>query len=219
MERSIFISKNLSESNQIIKSLSETGWNVIARSLIRIQPLDFSIDSEDFQWLFLSSTNGADILFKSYTPNKDVKIGAAGNATAKAVRKHGFEPTFIGQTGDMMAVGRELASKVKSKTILFAGAECGSTKIRLSIPEDQIRVISIYRTLLEENLSVPETDAVFLTSPSNAESYLNSTSLKGKTVIAIGQTTAEFLREKGLAKILVPQSPKEEDILKLLLSL
>jgi len=219
LKRSIFITRKLSAESVLRKKLTKNGWEVFAESLIRIISLDFSVEKQDFDWLFLSSSNGARIFLNTFTPKRKIKIGVVGEATAAAVRKFGFEPTFIGNTGNVDWLGKRFAKQIGTATVLFAGAESGSKKIRSFLPKDQIQSISIYRTTQRNDVSIPETSVVFLTSPSNAASYLKVNNLNGRIIVCIGQTTAEFVKNKGYSKILIPKSAAEVDVIDLLLHL
>lgn len=215
MKRSIFISRNLPEDSHLLSYLLENDWAVHHRSLIEIVPVPFEV-TEETDWIFLSSSNGAHILFERYTPSKNVKIGVVGKATAEAVRKHGFEPAFVGDSGNMHQVGHDFVLALGHKSVMFYGAEGGSEKLRSELPEKQVHFTPIYRTQLVENATIPETEVVYLTSPSNATAYLNNASLSGKKVIAIGNTTAEFLASKGISNIHIPSAPTEEHVIGLL---
>ncbi|MGB0369428.1 MAG: uroporphyrinogen-III synthase, partial [Flavobacteriales bacterium] len=83
MKRSIFISRNLSESSPLLQFLATNNWDVHHQSLIEIESLKFSI-ADELDWIFISSSNGAKILLQSYTPTPQTKIGVVGEATAKA---------------------------------------------------------------------------------------------------------------------------------------
>lgn len=215
MKHSIFISRNLPAESLLLGFLNENNWEVHQQSLIKIEPIPFTIEKE-FDWIFIASSNGAKLLLKSYTPPESTRIGVVGEATAKAVKSFGIFPDFVGKTGNMNELGDSLARTIGKSSVLFAGAEGGSERIRSAVPLEQRTFISIYRTVMVDNASIPETEVVFLTSPSNAASYLKSGSLKGRTVIAIGTTTADFLRSKGITKVLTPASPSEEDVIALL---
>lgn len=215
MKRSIFISRNLPANSLLLNFLNENNWTVHHQSLIHIEPIPFKIE-EEYDWIFIASSNGAKLLLSSFTPSDSTKIGVVGEATAKAVKAFGIFPDFIGKTGDMKHLGDMLARTIGTNTVLFAGAKGGSEKIRSAIPEKQHTFLPIYRTILVAEESIPETDVVFLTSPSNAKSYLKSASLKGKKIIAIGNTTADFLSQQGAKNVLIPASPTEQDLIELL---
>ena len=218
MKRSFFISRNLSESSLLLNFLKDNEWQVHCQSLIKIEPVNFNIETET-DWIFISSSNGARILLESYSPPINTKIGVVGEATGKAVKQFGFEPAFIGTSGDMEKVGPAFAKVLGQDSVLFVGADRGSEKLRNCLPANQVSFVPIYSTKLLANQDLPITDVVYLTSPSNAEAYLSVNSLIGKTVIIIGHTTAEFLELKGIENILIPKSPKEEDVVEVIKSL
>ena len=215
MKQSIFISRNLSSDSKLLEHLSTNNWEVHSQTLIRIEPIPFEVEGE-YNWIFIASSNGAKLLLNSFDVPDRTKIGVVGEATARAVKSFGIFPDFIGKTGNMNELGDALARTIGKTSVLFVGAEGGSEKIRSAIPSNQRTFLPIYRTLLVENVTIPETEIVFLTSPSNAKSYLKNASLEGKVIIAIGNTTADFLKQQGAKNVLIPSSPREEDLIELL---
>ena len=215
MKQSIFISRNLSADSKLLEHLNTNGWEVHSQSLIRIEPIPFEVEGE-YDWIFIASSNGAKLLLNSFSVPDKTKIGVVGEATARAVKSFGIFPDFIGKTGNMNELGDALARTIGKTSVLFVGAEGGSEKVRSAIPSNQRTFLPIYRTLLAENATIPETEMVFLTSPSNAKSYLKNASLEGKVIIAIGNTTADFLKQQGAKNVLIPSSPREEDVIELL---
>ncbi|MDB4678224.1 uroporphyrinogen-III synthase [bacterium] len=215
MKQSIFISRNLSSDSKLLEHLSTNNWEVHSQTLIRIEPIPFEVEGE-YDWIFIASSNGAKLLLNYFDVPDRTKIGVVGEATARAVKSFGIFPDFIGKTGNMNELGDALARTIGKASVLFVGAEGGSEKIRSEIPSNQRTFLPIYRTLLAENVTIPETEIVFLTSPSNAKSYLKNASLEGKVIIAIGNTTADFLKQQGAKNVLIPSSPREEDLIELL---
>ncbi|MFC2176108.1 uroporphyrinogen-III synthase [Bacteroidota bacterium] len=218
MSPSIFISRNLENNSVLLNGLTKAGWLVASKSLVTITPIPFDLSTFEFDWLFISSSNGAKLVLENYVAHKPMKIGAVGEATAKTITTLGFEPQFIGQSGNMNEVGKQLAKVVGKERVLFAGAKNGSKKTQAFLNKSQVLFVPVYETAPLSKIVIPETDWVFLTSPSNAEAYLTVSSLKGKKVAAIGHTTAEFLAKHGCNHTLIPKSPKETDVLELLLS-
>lgn len=215
MKRSIFISRNLPEDSHLISYLLENDWEVYHQSLIKIQPIPFK-NNHETDWIFVSSSNGARILFENFKSPTSVKIGVVGKATAEAVRSFGLEPSFIGETSDMHEVGRHFVPVLAHKSVMFFGAEGGSEILRSELPDKQVFFTPIYRTELRMRVDLPETAFVYLTSPSNAKAYLDNASLEGKHIIAIGNTTAKYLTDRGINDIHIPSAPTEEHIVGLL---
>lgn len=215
MKRSIFISRNLPEDSHLLSYLLENDWEIHHQSLIEIQPVPFYVNHET-DWIFVSSSNGARILFTDYRPDATVKIGVVGKATAETIRSFGLEPSFIGKTGNMHEVGRHFVPVLAHKSVMFFGAEGGSEILRSGLPEKQVFFTPIYTTELKTGINLPETGYVFLTSPSNAKAYLNNASLEGKHIIAIGNTTAKYLASQVNTDIHIPTAPTEEHVIGLL---
>jgi hydroxymethylbilane synthase len=215
LRHSIFISRNLPEDSHLLSYLLENDWEVHHRSLIEIVPIPFEVTKET-DWIFVSSSNGVRILFEHYTPPEDVKIGAVGKATAEAIRQHGYEPSFVGDLGDMHEVGRHFVPVLAHKNVMFFGAEGGSEILRSELPDDQVYFTPIYCTAMVENTKIPETEFVYLTSPSNAKAYLNNATLEGKHIIAIGKTTGKYLAGRVITDIHIPSAPTEEHVIGLL---
>jgi len=215
LKRSIFISRNLPADSLLLYFLNENNWEVHHQSLIRIEPIPFEVEGE-YNWIFIASSNGAKLLLNSFSVPDTTKVGVVGEATARAVKSFEIFPDFIGKTGNMTELGDLLSRTIGKNSVLFVGAEGGSEKVRSAIPSNQRTFLPIYRTVLAENASIPKTEVIFLTSPSNAKSYLKNASLKERTVIAIGNTTAEFLKQQGAKNVLIPSSPREEDLIELL---
>lgn len=215
--RSIFISRDLDADDRLYVGLKEMDFRIFAHSLINIQPLPFSIPDTTFDWVFLASKNAANIFLKEFSGI--AKIAVAGKATAKAVREFDIEPAFVGSGGDMTKVGQAFAAKVGNSMVLFPMAEGGSGRIRSQLMPEQMIELPIYKTGLSTKIKIPETDMVFLTSPSNCRAYLQSGSLKEKKVIAIGTTTRDFLSDKGVNDVLVPDEPSSISVLRLIRNL
>lgn len=197
--------------------LKSAGFEVHAFSLIEIEEVVFVLPKFEFDWIFLASSNAAKTFLPSYSSS--VKIATAGPATAKAVKNLGYEVSFTGSGGDMIEVGKQFAKEVGTANVLFPCAEGRSKKIQLQFQAEQVIDLPIYRTIAKQDVEIPDTDIVFLSSPSNAKAYIENLELTGKITIAIGQTTKEFLIENGIENILVPETPEPGSILDLILSL
>lgn len=172
---------------------------------------------QGFEWIFLASSNAAGIFLPSYSGN--AKIGVAGKATAAEVRKLGFEVTFQGSGGNMDQVGKDFAEMVQNEIVIFPCAESGSKRIMSHLSDDQVLILPIYRTVGIHGPTIPLTDAVFLSSPSNAKVYLEHAARRADHTIAIGHTTAEFLMENGIEDVIIPENPEPRSILKCILAL
>ena len=207
----------MNEEGFLFSNLKEAGFQVYDYSLIKIEEIIFTLPKFEFDWVFLASSNAAKIFLPSFSGT--VKIAVAGSATAKAVTDLGFKVSFTGAGGNMTAVGQLFAKEANSSPVLFPCAEEGSKKIQHQLHEDQVIDLPIYRSVAKQDIEIPETSIVFLSSPSNAKIYLNHINPDNKTIVAIGETTREFLTERGIQNVLVPKSPEPNSILDLILGL
>lgn len=217
--KTIFISRDLPLHSPFRKELENAGWTVHAQSLINIVPLKFKVPEQPFQWVFFSSSHGADLFLHNYDGPVDFKVGAVGIATAAVVRTHGIVPDLVGESGDMLEIAHQLKDAVGDDTVLFAGAEHGSMRVRSRLSSGQVIMLPVYRTESIMDADIPDTDAVYLTSPSNARAYLAQHGTAGRQFIAIGTTTADFLKENGVEDVRIPKTPQQKHVLRLLLSL
>ena len=214
---SIFISRDLSSEDIFLNGLKEAGIQVYHQSLIQITPIPFKVPQQGFEWIFLASSNAAKIFLPSYSGN--AKVGVAGKATAAEVLKFGYEVDYQGSGGDMDQVGKEFAEMVQGESVVFPCAESGSKRVMSHLSDDQVTTLPIYRTVGIDNPTIPETDAVFLSSPSNAKVFLEHAARRADHVIAIGNTTADFLKENGIKDVVIPENPEPVSILKRILAL
>jgi len=217
--KTIFISRDLPLHSPFRRELEDAGFTVHAQSLINIVPLKFTVPEQPFQWVFFSSSHGADLFLHNYEGPKEFKVGAVGMATAEVVRTHGIEPDFIGTSGDMLEVAHELKHTVGDETVLFAGAEGGSDRVKSHLSAEQKILLPVYRTEPNMDAVIPDTDVVYLTSPSNAKAYLAQHDIAGKRFCAIGTTTADFLKEHGVGEVRIPKTPQKKHVMRMLLSL
>ncbi|MCF8258553.1 MAG: uroporphyrinogen-III synthase [Flavobacteriales bacterium] len=217
--RSIFISRDLPLHSLFRRKLEDEGWTVHAQSLINIVPIRFTVPARPFQWVFFSSSHGADLFLHNYEGPKDFKVGVVGTATAEVVRTHGIIPDFVGESGDMLEVAHQLKDAVGDETVLFAGAEHGSERVKSHLSGEQKMQLSVYRTEPDMAAEIPDTDVVYLTSPSNAKAYLARHRTDNRKFSAIGTTTADYLKEHGVKEVSIPKTPQQKHVLRLLLSL
>jgi uroporphyrinogen-III synthase len=217
--KTIFISRDLPLHSPFRRELEDAGFTVHAQSLINIVPLKFKVPERPFQWVFFSSSHGADLFLHNYDGPNDFKVGTVGLATAEVVRTHGIEPDFIGLSGDMLEVAHELKHAVGDETVLFAGAEGGSERVKSHLSSDQKILLAVYRTEPNMQADIPDTDVVYLTSPSNAKAYLAQHGMDKRTFAAIGTTTADYLKDRGVGEVHVPKTPGQKHVLRMLLAL
>src|SRR3954470_2672156 len=96
--------------DELVPRLEALGHEVVVCELIRIEPLgDDSIDASGYDWLVVTSRNGADELARRLIGGAR-EIAAVGPATADTARAHGLPvdlvPDEASQDGVLRALPR-----------------------------------------------------------------------------------------------------------------
>ena len=214
LPKKVFISRELSEYSYFKKSLVKHQIEVEARSLIRTVPTIHKIDSYIFKqadWIFFSSKNGIEYFFRlNPTLSKETKFGVVGRGSEDALKQLGKKVSFVGESSDTAEVAEEFAAIANGQTIVFPSAKDSLRTIQQGLSaETKIIDLTIYETILEENVAQTYADVLVFTSPSNVDAYFADNLLEpGQQVVAIGKSTGKKFEEMGVNYIL-PASPDE----------
>lgn len=214
LPKKVFISRELSEHSYFKKSLFKHQIEVEARSLIRTVPTIHKIDSYIFKqadWIFFSSKNGIEYFFRlNPTLSKETKFGVVGRGSEDALKQLGKKVSFVGESSDTAEVAEEFAAVANGQTIVFPSAKDSLRTIQQGLSaETKIIDLTIYETILEENVALTYADVLVFTSPSNVDAYFADNLLEsGQQVVAIGKSTGKRFEEMGVNYIL-PASPDE----------
>lgn len=156
------------------------------------------IDIPKTDWIFFSSPQSATLYLKHYSI-KALKIGVFGAGTEDVLIKNGIKPNFCGVAHERPSeIGKALAKRLSTnETILFPLSNRSNRSISKEIHADQRYERITYRTEFTPQHYSISPAAILFTSPSNYESYTQLNLIDNNTwVIAIGQTTARFIKGK-----------------------
>ena len=160
------------------------GHTAVLCPLIRVEPLgDDPIDASGYDWLVVTSANGAHELGRRGV--MATRIAAIGPGTAEALREHGLHADLVAQTHTQEGLRDELPPG----RALLAAAE-GARRDVLDAD-----FLPLYRTV-ELTPPAPVGDLVLLMSGSAARA-LAATGAR-IPVVAIGPQTAAAARAAGL---------------------
>ena len=151
-------------------------------------------------WIFFSSKNAVKHFFEQAQNLEGTKLAAVGKATSDELRRFNKRADFIGYSTDTQLTGKQFASVVGSKTILFPQAK-GSIKTiqKQFINPQQIIDMSVYETIKNNDKPVSYADIVVFTSTSNVEAYLEKNKINEKQkIVAMGDATANALKNLGI---------------------
>jgi hydroxymethylbilane synthase len=214
LPQKVFITRELSEHSYLRKSLVKHQIEVEAKSLIRTVPTIHKLDSYIFKqvdWIFFSSKNGIEYFFKlNPTLSKEIKFGVVGRGSEDALKQLGKIVSFVGESSDTTEVAEEFAAIANGQTIVFPSAKDSLKTIQQGLStETKIIDLTIYETILEEDVAQTYANVLVFTSPSNVDAYFANNLLEpGQQVVAIGKSTGKKFDEMGV-KYILPSSPDE----------
>lgn len=185
----VIVTRPRAQAQPLVERLEARGHEVVECPLIEIVHLsDAPIDCAGYEWLIVTSPNGADEIARRAV--NIPKVAAVGPGTAETLRKHGIEPAFVPTVSSQDGLLAEFP-RPEGK-VLFAAAQNSRRR-----PIDQLGAdfVALYRTELLSP-DPPEGDVVVLASGSAARAYAW---LGGAApAVSIGPETSRVARSVGL---------------------
>jgi uroporphyrinogen-III synthase len=183
------VTRPRAQARPLVERLEAAGLDVVECPLIEIERTsDEPIDAAGYDWLVVTSPNGADEIARRGVNLP--RIAAVGPGTAEALREHGIEPVFVPRESTQEGLVREFPER--GSRILFAAAEGAR---RHAIDALQADFVPLYRTRLLAP-EPPEGDIVVLASGSAARAYAG---VGGRApAVTIGPETTRVARSVGL---------------------
>ena len=162
----IIVTRPRDQAGPLAARIEALGHEVVSCPLIEIVPIDDGpVDTSGYDWLVLTSPNGAAELARRRTGGLP-RVAAIGPGTAEALRAHGIEPELV--AGDSRQEGLVDTFPLDPGRVLFAGAE-GSRRHLIDALHADFR--PLYRTILVRPETPPSGDLVVLASSSAAHSF------------------------------------------------
>ena len=186
----VIVTRPREQAGPLVARLEELGHEVVACPLIRIEPLAGPVDVEAYEWVIVTSPNGARELV-SRARGDLPKVAAVGPGTAETLRELGVEPAFVPTVSSQDGLVAEFPRP--EGRVLFAAAE-GARKG--PVEELGADFVALYRTHLVRPPAPPVGDVVVLASGSAARSFAElGTDIP---VVSIGPQTTQAAEEAGL---------------------
>jgi uroporphyrinogen-III synthase len=161
----VIVTRPRDQAGPLVARLEELGLEVVECPLIEIEPFDEAVDVEGYEWVIVTSPNGARELARRANGSLP-KVAAVGPGTAETLRELGVEPAFVPKVSSQDGLLAEFPRP--EGRILIAAAE-GSR--RRAIEALQADFVALYRTRLVTPERPPEGDVVVLASGSAARSF------------------------------------------------
>jgi uroporphyrinogen III methyltransferase/synthase len=185
----VIVTRPRAQARPLVGALEVIGAEVVECPLIEIEWLsDDPIDGSGYDWLIVTSPNGADEVVRRGVNLP--RIAAVGPGTAETLREHGIEAAFVPEESSQDGLLREFPRP--AGRVLFAAAEGAR---RRPIDELQADFVPLYRTRLLTP-EPPEGDAVVLASGSAARAYAGVGG--AAPAVSIGPETSRVARSVGL---------------------
>ncbi len=185
----VIVTRPRAQAGPLVERLEALGFEVVECPLIEIERTsDEPIDCAGYEWLIVTSPNGADEIARRATNLP--KVAAVGPGTAETLRRHGIEPDFVPRVSSQDGLLAEFPRP--EGRILFAAAE---NSRRGPIDALGADFVALYRTHLLSP-SPPAGDVVVLASGSAARAY--SWIGGAAPAVTIGPETTRIARGEGL---------------------
>jgi uroporphyrinogen-III synthase len=161
----VVVTRPRDQAGPLVHRLEELGHEVVECPLIEIEPLPGPVDVEGYDWVIVTSPNGARELVSRASSGLP-KVAAVGPGTAEMLRELGVEPDFVPSVSSQDGLLAEFPQP--AGRVLFAAAE-GARRG----PIDQLGAdfVALYTTRLVRPARPPEGDLVVLASGSAAKSF------------------------------------------------
>jgi uroporphyrinogen-III synthase len=183
------VTRPRAQARPLVEALERAGVEVVECPLIEIERMsDEPIDAAGYDWLVVTSPNGADEIARR--GRNLPRVAAVGPGTAEALRAHGIEPAFVPVESSQDGLLREFPRP--AGRVLFAAAEGARRR-----PVDELGAdfVPLYRTRLLRP-EPPAGDVIVLASGSAARAYVD---IGGAApAVSIGPETSRVARELGL---------------------
>ena len=185
----VIVTRPRAQSRPLVAALEAIGVEVVECPLIEIERTsDDPIDAAGYDWLIVTSPNGADEIARR--GRNLPRVAAVGPGTAEALRAHGIEPAFVPRESSQDGLLREFPRP--AGRVLFAAAEGAR---RGPIDALDADFVPLYRTRLLTP-APPDGDVVVLASGSAARAYAG---IGGAApAVSIGSETTRVAESVGL---------------------
>jgi uroporphyrinogen III methyltransferase/synthase len=186
------------QAKPLVEALERAGVQVVECPLIEIERTsDEPVDGEGYDWLIVTSPNGADEIARR--GRNLPRIAAVGPGTAEALRGRGLEPAFVPRESSQDGLLREFPRP--AGRVLFAAAEGARRGPIDALGAD---FVPLYRTRLLQP-DPPDGDVVVLASGSAARAYAG---VGGHVpAVTIGPETTRVARSVGLQVVAEAATP------------
>jgi uroporphyrinogen-III synthase len=194
----VVVTRPRAQAGPLVARLQAAGHEVVECPLIEVEPTADPVDVEGYDWVIVTSPNGAAELAKR-AAGPLPRVAAVGPGTAEALRDLGVEPAFVPSVSSQDGLLAEFPRP--GGRVLFAAAD-GSRQG--PVEELGADFVPLYTTRLVRPDLPPEGDLVVLASGSAARSF----AALGVDIpaVSIGPQTTQVAHSLGLRVVAEAQT-------------
>lgn len=215
--KSVFISRKLMENSPFLALKNK--MTIVDESLIQITQIRFSYTPQT-QWIFFSSKNAITHFF-AQNPElpEGVYYAVTSQVSADYLLTYGKIANFTGKGTDTVKIAKDFRDALGDDSVLFPQAIDSLQTIQKQLAfTNTCYNLYVYKTTIKSDFTIPHTDVVIFTSPSNVIAYFNNYKIDDQQiVIAMGQVTKKKLSEYGIINVLTPTSFNETGLCDIIL--
>ncbi len=215
----IFISRTVSNKSPFVDLLKsnvneKVNLNIVGQSGISFSPLPFLLN-KNFDACCFYSKRAVEFFFDGIGEGqqllKNKFIIAFGPATAAQLKTYAIDADLTG-SGKAADLAKDIVAHFDGASILFPQAKNSKRSLNPFL-KDKFDCISlaVYANEIQPLPKIQEFDFLVFTSPLNVDAFLVNNSLHGK-IVAIGQTTAAYLKEKTKLEIITADESTEKSL-------
>ena len=218
----VFVSRNLAQNSPLIKKTADKTIEWTDYSLIEFSKIDFCLPESD--WLFFYSAKGVSFFKEGLTEKelkslRDFRFGCYGPATATSFEEaFGLSCDYIGTGNAERDLSNFLHATGNDQIIFVQARNSKNAMQKLMADQDNFISLEVYENNGKKSLTLGHFQIAILTSPLSAETFHRSGG-SADHYIAIGETTAQKMRDLSLKSIYTSQEPSESSMADLLLQL
>ncbi|GAB6077633.1 uroporphyrinogen-III synthase [Hydrogenobaculum acidophilum] len=217
---SLLLTREEKDNLESKKIFSSYGINTISLPMIEIVPKAFELSHFDFKKLIFSSKKAVEIFFQnvSICKNANIDIYVVGQKTKESLLKCYDKKNVV-----MENTIKDILPKINQKSLWVRTDFELPEDIQNMLKDKDIYILKAYETRLKTydlNIileNIEKVNGVFFGSPSafigllkNLQNYKYI--LNEKDIFAIGNTTANTIKNEGISVTYVPKNPSLEKI-------
>jgi uroporphyrinogen-III synthase len=188
----IIVVRTTRQAGALAGRLAELGYEVVECPLIEVEPLgEGPLDVAAYDWLVITSPNGADELARRRPLEPLPHVAAIGRGTADALAAHGIDAELVATVSTQEGLLAEFPAE--RGRVLVAAAEGARRVLAAGLGAD---FLPLYRTVELRPAELPDGDLAVLASSSQARAF--AALGLDVPVVSIGPLTSESARSAGL---------------------